>query len=309
MAISLRLNTRRRTAVATATRLPRCARNDRLKWVRVRWPASSPVIATRVITLGSACPGLNPRMLPEELINLMPRLLAAIVVGYLLGSIPFAYLVARLKGVDIFATGSRRAGTANVFWHVGRYRGMLVFAGDVIKGSAAVVVAWMLGVPELMGVLAGSAAIAGHWKSIFTGFKGGDGMVVLVGVSLAYLGWFMLIGVGVGFASVLVFRRSVFRSSIGIFLGYGVMLTLNEVIDHRGLEVMLALTALAMVVITHNILTNADHRPEVVPATQIDEMLIEDTREILGEAARLSEDAIIRQVIDNDDEGEGEPGR
>ena len=240
----------------------------------------------------------------DEIIPLIPRVLAAALVGYLLGSIPFAYLVARLKGIDIFATGSRRAGTANVFWHVGRRRGMLVFACDAVKGAVAVVVAWMLGAPELWGLVAGIAAIAGHWKSLFTGFKGGDGMVVLVGVSLAYLSWYIMVGIVVGFVAVLLFRRSVFRSSIGIFLGFGAMLALNTL---RGEDwsVMLGVTALAMVVITHNILTHADHRPETHAAAD-DELLIEDRPEILGEAARLSEEAILREVIPPDDEEEAQ---
>jgi glycerol-3-phosphate acyltransferase PlsY len=239
-------------------------------------------------------------MLPEELINLTPRLLAAIVVGYLLGSIPFAYLVARLKGVDIFATGSRRAGTANVFWHVGRYRGMLVFAGDVIKGSAAVVVAWMLGVPELMGVLAGSAAIAGHWKSIFTGFKGGDGMVVLVGVTVAYLSWFMLVGIAAGMVAVILFRRSPFRSSLGIIWSYASLLAFNTLYG-ADWAVMLSLTALALVVITHNILTHADHRPDTVLAIIDDDLLMDATPDILNEVARLNEDQILNQIIPPDE--------
>ena len=164
---------------------------------------------------------------------------------------------------------------------------MLVFACDVIKGGLAVVVAWMLGVPELGAIIAGAAAIAGHWKSIFTGFKGGDGMVVLVGVSLAYLNWYILVGIAVGIVTVLLFRRSVFRSSIGIFLGFGAMLALNTLRGHDW-AVMFGLTALAMVVITHNILTHADHRPE--KAAMVDpDLLIEDRPEVLGEAARLSE--------------------
>ena len=243
-------------------------------------------------------------MFLTEFAPLITRILAAALVGYLVGSIPFAYLVARWKGVDIFATGSRRAGTANVFWHVGRRRGMMVFASDVLKGAAAVYVAWMFGQHELLGMVAGAAAIAGHWKSIFTGFKGGDGMVVLVGVSLAYLNWFVLIGIAVGIASVLLARRSTFRSSIGIFLGYGIMLAINQVIHHRGLDVMLGLSALALVVITHNILTHADHRPETVPAAIDPDLLIADTPEVHTEAASLSEEAILRQVIppDPDDE-------
>jgi len=243
-------------------------------------------------------------MFVADFAPLVTSILAAALVGYLLGSIPFAYLVARLKGVDIFATGSRRAGTANVFWHVGRRRGMMVFACDVLQGAATVYVAWMFGQHELLGLVAGAAAIAGHWKSIFTGFKGGDGMVVLVGVSLAYLNWFVLIGIVVGIVCVLLFRRSVFRSSIGIFLGYGIMLAVNQIIHHRGLEVMLGLTALALVVITHNILTHADHRPEKVPAAIDPDLLIADTPEVHSEAAGLSEDAILRQVIPQDDETE-----
>ena len=241
-------------------------------------------------------------MFLDQLLPLIPRVLAAALVGYLLGSIPFAYLVARLKGVDIFATGSRRAGAANVFWQVGRRRGMLVFACDVVKGAVAVVVAWMLGVPELAAIVAGAAAIAGHWKSIFTGFKGGDGMVVLVGVSLAYLSWYILLGIAVGIVTVLLFRRSVFRSSIGIFMGFGVMLALNT-LHGQSWSVMFGLTALAMVVITHNILTHADHRPEKAAAVDPD-ILIEDRPEILGEAARLSEEAILLDVLPPDDESE-----
>ncbi len=238
----------------------------------------------------------------DDLLPLIPRVLAAALVGYLLGSIPFAYLVARLKGVDIFATGSRRAGTANVFWHVGRRRGMLVFACDIIKGAVAVVVAWMLGVPELAAIVAGAAAIAGHWKSIFTGFRGGDGMVVLVGVCLAYLNWYVLVGIAAGIVTVLLFRRSAFRSSIGIFLGFGAMLALNTLRGHDW-AVMFGLTALAMVVVTHNILTNSDHRPDKAAAIDPD-LLIEDRPEILGEAARLSEEAILLDVLPPDEESE-----
>ena len=95
-----------------------------------------------------------------------------------------------------------------------------------------------------------------------------------------------------------------FRSSIGIFLGYGVMLAINQIIHHRNLEVMLGLVALALVVITHNILTHADHRPEKVPAAIDPDLLIADTPEVHSEAAGLSEDAILRQVIPQDDEGE-----
>ena len=78
---------------------------------------------------------------PTEILQLV----ASGVVGYLLGSLPFAQWVSRyIKGVDIFSTGTTLAGTANVFWNVGRRSALLVFAGDVGKGSAAIAVAWAL---------------------------------------------------------------------------------------------------------------------------------------------------------------------
>ena len=102
----------------------------------------------------------------------LQQLLASILVGYLLGSIPFAYVAGRFRGVDIFSTGSRTAGTANVFWNIGRRTGTVVFAGDVAKGAAAVVIAQLLDVSGPMVLLAGAASILGHWKSVFSGIPG-----------------------------------------------------------------------------------------------------------------------------------------
>ena len=53
-------------------------------------------------------------------------------------------MAARFRGVDIFTTGNAMAGSANVFWHIGHRTGAVVFAGDVAKGSAAVLIAGML---------------------------------------------------------------------------------------------------------------------------------------------------------------------
>ena len=109
---------------------------------------------------------------------------ASLLVGYLLGSIPFAHLAARLKGVDIFETGSTRAGTANLFWNVGRRIALLVFLADVAKGSLAIFIAGLMDINNSWMLVAGAGAIVGHWKSIFTNFRGGDGMATLIGISL-----------------------------------------------------------------------------------------------------------------------------
>lgn len=198
----------------------------------------------------------------EELV-LIQRLLAAIVVGYLFGSIPLAHLVARRHGIDIFATGSTRAGTANVFWNISRWKGILVFAGDAAKGYLAIEFARLLGVPDNALILAGGAAVAGHWKSIFTRFKGGDGMVTLLGVTVAVTPILSPIGIAVGIGAVLLTRRSPFRSSLGIIACFSVLLVLSQSLSYfiSGRILVMELSVLALMVIFHNVLIHRRRAP------------------------------------------------
>ena len=147
---------------------------------------------------------------------LIEKILAAVLAGYLLGSIPFARMAAYWRGVDIFATGSGAAGTANVFWNVGRRTGVLVFVGDVAKGVAAIGIASLLGVSGPLVLLAGGAAILGHSKSIFAGFKGGDGMATLIGLFVTLFPALALLGLATGFSVVLMLRRRKQRSAWGM---------------------------------------------------------------------------------------------
>ena len=122
-----------------------------------------------------------------EDLYLVRNMVMAVAAGYFLGALPFAHIASRIKGIDVFITGSTLAGTANVFFNVGHRTGALVLVGDVAKGGAAVFAAWALGVPPALILVAGGAAVVGHWKSVFTGFRGGDGMAPLMGVSLALM--------------------------------------------------------------------------------------------------------------------------
>ena len=156
------------------------------------------------------------------------QLVASGVLGYILGALPFAQWVSRyVKGVDIFSTGTTLAGTANVFWNVGRRSALLVFAGDVGKGSAAVAVAWGLGVDAPLTLIAAAAAIVGHWVSVFSWFKGGDAMTPLIGVSIALVPELTVLAGIVGVATVLLLRNHYLRSSWGICTGFALMLGLS----------------------------------------------------------------------------------
>lgn len=160
------------------------------------------------------------------------QLVASGVIGYLLGALLFAQWVSRYtKGVDIFSTGTTLAGTANVFWNLGRRSGLLVFAGDVGKGTAAVAVAWGLGVDVPLTLVAGAAAVIGHWASVFSSFRGGDGMTPLIGVSLALVPVLTVLAAVVGVGTVLLFRRHRLRSALGICTGYLLMLGLGLAFD------------------------------------------------------------------------------
>ncbi len=121
-------------------------------------------------------------------------LLCAVVVAYLIGSIPLGWgWVKLLTGQDVRKVGSGRTGGTNAARAGGRLAGVLTGVADFFKGALGVWLAQMLVPPAQYGVLAywaqaaaGSAAIAGHNWSIYLGFKGGAGTGPNLGVSFAF---------------------------------------------------------------------------------------------------------------------------
>jgi len=109
-----------------------------------------------------------------------------ILTGYLLGSMPWGYWLPRiLKGVNIRKEGSGSTGAANVWRTAGFKIALGVALLDVAKGSAAALLGLWLG-GELVGLLAGIAALFGHWRPVFMGFRRGGKIVATTGgVALA----------------------------------------------------------------------------------------------------------------------------
>lgn len=111
----------------------------------------------------------------------------AVLVGYVLGSFPSAYIAARLvKGKDIRDIGEGNMGTLNALRGVGLLPGILVFVADVLKGTGAVLLAEWLGAAQVAIFLAGLAAVVGHTWSVFRGFRGGRGGATTFGVLAAF---------------------------------------------------------------------------------------------------------------------------
>lgn len=113
------------------------------------------------------------------------------LAAYLLGAVPFAFLFARVRGVDIRRVGSGNVGATNVFRCVGRPWGILTFAADLSKGAlAATLVPRLLHgtsvsfPPEIPFIVCGISSIAGHNWPVFLGFRGGKGVATSAGVLL-----------------------------------------------------------------------------------------------------------------------------
>ena len=116
--------------------------------------------------------------------------LAALVVAYLLGSLPSAFIIGKTRrGLDIRKVGSHNMGAMNTFYSVGFWWGMLVLAMDLGKGMLSVAVAMWLGTPWYVPLLAGFLVLAGHNFPVFLKFKGGKGGASMIGVLVILMPW------------------------------------------------------------------------------------------------------------------------
>ncbi|HEY3341205.1 MAG TPA: glycerol-3-phosphate acyltransferase [Anaerolineae bacterium] len=129
--------------------------------------------------------------------------LACGLAGYLVGSIPFGFLIVKLvKGIDIRDQGSGRTGGTNVFRAAGFAAGLITALLDVGKGAITVLIVRQA-LPGTQGwaeALAGAGVVLGHNASIFLGFRGGAGGATSVGTALALfpLGGLPALVIGVG---------------------------------------------------------------------------------------------------------------
>jgi glycerol-3-phosphate acyltransferase PlsY len=106
-----------------------------------------------------------------------------ILAGYLAGSVPFAFLLARRAGIDVRRSGSGNVGAANVMRTTGVGRAIAVMALDVAKGAAAVAIVYASSGGRIgVAALTGAAAIVGHIYPIWLRFHGGKGIAVAAGV-------------------------------------------------------------------------------------------------------------------------------
>lgn len=143
---------------------------------------------------------------------LLLKIALAVVVSYLIGSIPTAYIFGRvLKGIDIRKHGSGNVGATNAFRILGKGAGSAVLLIDVAKGAVVTsLVADLFGLHDpLMRVFLGLVVVCGHNWTVFLNFKGGKGIATSLGV---------LIGLTIAIASIRPVVLYTFLSWVVVFL-------------------------------------------------------------------------------------------
>ena len=116
-----------------------------------------------------------------------------VILAYLIGGIPFGYLIGRMRGIDVRTVGSKNIGATNVYRTVGPKWGFLAFALDFLKGFVPAFIAWHFasgdGRPVFaeLPIVTGLACVIGHTLTIYMNFKGGKGVATAFGMLCALI--------------------------------------------------------------------------------------------------------------------------
>jgi acyl phosphate:glycerol-3-phosphate acyltransferase len=185
---------------------------------------------------------------------------AAALAAYLLGSIPFGYLLVRFfRKEDIREKGSGNIGATNVIRSGAKGLGAMTFLLDVLKGACAVLLCgavatrWGLA-PAARGnavAIAGVFAILGHIYTVWLGFKGGKGVATAFGVFLALAPWAALGGLGV-FAVVFAVSRYVSLGSILAAVAFPIFALLLPHAERTPLEIAVLFLIPLIVIVKHH---------------------------------------------------------
>ncbi|HLV12941.1 MAG TPA: glycerol-3-phosphate 1-O-acyltransferase PlsY [Trueperaceae bacterium] len=143
--------------------------------------------------------------------------LVFMVVGYLLGTIPTGYLVARWRGVDIQQVGSGNIGATNVLRALGVLPAAMVMVLDPVKGALAALLPTVLGAGGWTVALSGLAAVVGNSFNVWLRLRGGKGIATSIGVFLVVDPLTAALCVLIGVFTILVSRYVSLGSLVGMF--------------------------------------------------------------------------------------------
>jgi glycerol-3-phosphate acyltransferase PlsY len=163
-----------------------------------------------------------------------------VLFGYLLGSIPTAYVAGRMRGAgDIRRLGDGNVGARNAYHQLGPKTGIIIFFIDTGKGALPVLLAQAVGAPQVTFLVTGAATVVGHNWPVFLGFRGGRGESTTIGVLLTLVTQPVLLLAGPALAALLIKRNVIIISCVlfiplplvcwwlglsGILVGYSIAL-------------------------------------------------------------------------------------
>ncbi len=187
---------------------------------------------------------------------------AVVATGYLIGSMDFGVVIARMRGVDIYSMGSGNPGASNVLRSMGRGTAALVVLGDIGKGIGAAAMGDLI-VGEPTGFAAGAAAVLGHCFPVWHGFRGGKGVATAAGLTLwlePLLGVAMLLAWG-----LLVWLTR--RASVASLVVVSAFVPAYAAFGHRQWSLVWAAATAALVIARHHgnirrLLSGAEHTVE-----------------------------------------------
>ncbi len=167
------------------------------------------------------------------------------VIGYLIGTIPTGYLVAKARGVDIQAAGSGNIGATNVMRTLGVLPAIVVVVVDPLKGAAAVLLPTLLGAGAWTVALTGLATVLGNNFNIMLRLRGGKGIATTLGVFLVINPLASALCVVIGVFTILLSRYVSLGSMVGLFaLPLFLVASLNYPMPHLYLAIALASLAI-----------------------------------------------------------------
>ena len=193
--------------------------------------------------------------------------IAAILLGlggYLLGSVPTAYiLVYVIKGVDIRQVGTGNVGALNAYHQLGAWGGLAVLLVDAGKGALAFLVPDLAGAPGWTIFLSGPLVVAGHNWPLFLRFRGGKGAAAVFGISLAVVPVLTLVTLGPTVLIMALLRNVV----LGAAFGFVLLNTLLVVTEQSAGQVGLCAFLTSVVTVTY-VLSVREHITSSIKARQ-----------------------------------------
>jgi glycerol-3-phosphate acyltransferase PlsY len=168
------------------------------------------------------------------------------VIGYLLGTIPTGYLVAKARGVDIQSSGSGNIGATNVMRTLGILPGIVVVLVDPLKGAAAVLLPTLLGASNWAIALTALATVLGNNFNIMLRLRGGKGIATTLGVFFVINPLVSTLCVLLAVFTILLSRQVSLGSMVGLFAA-PLMLVASLSYPMPDLYLAIALAALAIV--------------------------------------------------------------